>query len=80
MAGTLRRRAPTTAGEEPDATDIRICAKPAPVCGVCADTHVMVLGEREAMCTHCPLPCGACRKGGTGAYCTATPCACPCHT
>jgi hypothetical protein len=50
-----------------------------PVCSTCADTHRMPLGDGTAMCTRCPVPCDHCRAGGTGPYCTATPCACACH-
>lgn len=42
------------------------------------DTHVMALGERDAMCTRCPTPCESCR-GGQGPYCATTPCLCSCH-
>ena len=50
------------------------------VCAVCRDTHAMVVGGREVPCTHCPVPCAACRAGGNGAYCADTACSCPCHT
>jgi hypothetical protein len=56
-----------------------------PVCQTCNDTHLMRLydietGEdREAMCTHCPVPCAKCRQGGTGPFCATTPCGCECH-
>lgn len=36
------------------------------------------LQEEKVMCTHCPVPCSACRGGNSG-YCASTPCACPCH-
>lgn len=49
-------------------------------CETCKDTHMMTLGDREVMCTHCPVPCQKCRAGGNGAYCASTPCACTCHT
>lgn len=56
-----------------------VLAKPPPVCSVCGDTHQMQLGDREVMCTHCPVPCAFCRAGGNGPYCTTTPCRCHCH-
>lgn len=55
------------------------------VCGICKDTHQMQIGDsnygddRMVMCTHCPRPCQKCRQGGTGAFCTNTPCSCHCH-
>lgn len=55
--------------------------RPTCVCDRCGDTHTMwhsVL-ERHVGCTFCPTPCEACREGGTGAYCAATPCPCKCH-
>jgi hypothetical protein len=50
-----------------------------PVCATCRDTHRMSIGDREVMCTHCPVPCHLCRLNGNGAYCASTPCACVCH-
>lgn len=50
-----------------------------PICEVCRDTHTMQLPSSEVMCTHCPVPCQTCRRGGTGAFCETTPCACECH-
>ena len=49
----------------------------APVCGVCGDSHRMILGGRFVLCTHCPMPCDQCGNGG--AYCRTTPCPCMCH-
>jgi hypothetical protein len=49
------------------------------VCARCNDTHRMALRDHEVPCTACPLPCNRCRMGGSGAYCTTTPCACACH-
>lgn len=49
------------------------------ICTTCEDTHWMQLGDRKVMCTHCPTPCDRCRGGG-GAFCVSTPCACACHT
>lgn len=53
------------------------------VCEVCEDTHMMLLGERDVMCTRCPNPCESCRQHapgrGGGPYCQSTPCACACH-
>jgi hypothetical protein len=49
------------------------------VCSTCNDTHRMLIGEREFMCTSCPVPCRQCRRFGTGPYCEVTPCACGCH-
>lgn len=47
-------------------------------CATCDDSHRMTLGDRDVPCTHCPLPCLACKQPG-GAYCAATPCGCACH-
>lgn len=49
------------------------------VCEHCKDTHLMPLDGRYVPCTRCPTPCEKCRKGGTGAFCEHTPCACECH-
>lgn len=49
-------------------------------CDTCSDTHRMALGEELTVpCTRCPLPCDACREGGSGAYCRSAPCDCLCH-
>ncbi len=48
-------------------------------CEICQDTHRMTVGDRSAMCTHCPIPCQRCRSGGIGAFCATTPCMCECH-
>ena len=50
-----------------------------PVCTTCNDTHMMMAQGRPQLCTHCPVPCQKCRKGGNGAYCEHTPCNCSCH-
>lgn len=47
------------------------------VCSTCQDTHRMELGDKEVMCTRCPLPCKDCK--GWGPYCVVTPCTCICH-
>lgn len=62
------------------------------ICSTCNDTHKMALRDRMVPCTRCPLPCDDCRghelparrnltdrRGGNGAFCAVTPCACPCH-
>jgi DnaJ-class molecular chaperone len=51
-----------------------------PVCNTCDDTH-MVWHEDyyEVMCVRCPVPCSDCRGKPQGAYCSNTPCDCPCH-
>lgn len=51
----------------------------APTCSTCNDTHSMTQGDRDVMCTRCPVPCGLCRSKPQGAYCATTPCTCPCH-
>lgn len=48
-------------------------------CETCNDTHRMTHGDREVMCTGCPIPCQLCRQGGNGPFCETTPCACRCH-
>lgn len=48
-------------------------------CTTCDDTHRMTLGDREVMCTRCPVPCHVCRVNGNGAFCSTTPCVCGCH-
>lgn len=58
--------------------------KAKPVCAVCRDTHLMQIRvdgkeTKTVMCTHCPVPCDACRLSGKGPYCGKTPCACDCH-
>lgn len=53
-------------------------ARATPSCTTCGDTHTMTLGDRDVMCTHCPVPCDHCRDW-PGAYCTTTPCPCRCH-
>lgn len=57
-------------------------AKPV-TCTHCRDTHRMQLGDREVMCTHCPLPCSKCASRASnnpsGPYCKTTPCRCACH-
>lgn len=50
---------------------------PETVCSVCNDTHLMSVGERQAPCTRCPVPCEKCRV--RGAYCETPRCACACH-
>ncbi len=53
-----------------------------PICSVCNDTHRVPAPEDrggEWMCTSCPVPCQACRAGGTGPFCEKAPCACACH-
>lgn len=65
-------------GVEIDKIEIAVDAVKS-VCSRCNDTHRMELNERIVMCTKCPTPCKACRAGGNGAYCGATPCACECH-
>lgn len=59
------------------------CSVPLPVCGTCADSHRMTLGERTVPCTFCPRPCEECRAfyqgARLGAYCETTPCLCRCH-
>ncbi len=54
---------------------------PTPVCKVCNDTYIMHFEEsgKDRMCTHCPVPCQKCRRGGNGPYCENTPCSCDCH-
>lgn len=52
-------------------------ADPAPTCATCNDTHRMKLGEREVMCTSCPVPCEKCQLV---AYCKTSPCSCGCHS
>ena len=51
-------------------------------CKVCEDTHVMP--ATGYMCTHCPVPCEACRSRGPGRaggpYCARIPCTCACHS
>jgi hypothetical protein len=53
------------------------------VCATCNDTHMMLLDDREVMCTRCPRPCERCRSRGPGLaggpYCAAIPCGCSCH-
>lgn len=66
---------PATAAGSPAAA--RSCADP--VCATCNDTHLMTLGDRDVMCTRCPVPCSRCRSKPQGAYCATTPCACSCH-
>ena len=53
-----------------------------PICSTCNDTHTMTLGDREVMCTRCPVPCDRCQQGTppTAPYCATTPCPCSCHT
>ncbi len=50
-----------------------------PTCSTCNDTHRMGLGDREVMCTHCPLPCKSCGGRPIGPFCVTTPCPCACH-
>ncbi len=50
-----------------------------PICDICSDSHSMELRGAIVCCTHCPVPCQDCRKGGVGAFCETTPCACLCH-
>jgi hypothetical protein len=47
-------------------------------CVICDDSHRMTLGDRDMPCTHCPLPCRACKRASS-AYCETTPCRCTCH-
>lgn len=65
------------------ATELASRGSPRPVCTTCNDTHMMELGDREVMCTRCPVPCEQCRSRGPGLaggpYCAATPCGCGCH-
>lgn len=70
--------------EELDAKlDAELAAHPDVVCMTCRDTHTMMLGDRDVMCTRCPTPCERCRSrtpgAGPGPYCATTPCACGCH-
>jgi hypothetical protein len=51
----------------------------APVCQRCGDSHWIDTERGREMCTACPVPCEKCRRGGGGAYCSATPCPCGCH-
>lgn len=49
------------------------------LCSTCNDTHWMMLGDREVMCTRCLVPCQQCRSDGYGPYCRTVPCDCVCH-
>lgn len=53
--------------------------RPSPTCSSCGDTHRVTLGDREVMCTRCPVPCELCGGKPIGPYCTSTPCSCACH-
>ena len=52
-----------------------------PSCGVCKDTHRMLLDKerRYVPCTHCPMPCTLC-VAENSPYCRSTPCKCICHS